>query len=501
MKLRPYQVAACEAAVKESRHGPALVALPTGTGKTALLMALARRFSEDTNKPTLVLTHTDEIAQQCLSLFHRSGFVVYLEKAASRASPGDVILASCGSDTIVVGSVQSLRGSRLRKWPNNFFGGLLVDEAHHSPARTWRAIIDYFSGCPKVGVTATATRRGLGRVFSLAYSMTPLEAVEDGWLTPARFLTVSSGKWDLGHLKKVGRDVTDGELSKTFGDGAFAEFVGTFKDLIGSRQAIAFLPGVASSEKVAEWLQAASIASVHVSGETERSTRQRVIRDFRESRIQVLSNCGVLTEGFDAPGASVIGIARQTKSPLLAIQMLGRGLRPLPGVIEGLSSACDRKAAIAKSEKPFCTILDFRGVGAICEEDFIHPVELLYGDFPNSKRAIKRKERQEYDYDEIRDEAIRIADEERKREAALAAEQRRRIEVEKARRWEVKEQDRFGARRKATTRQRAKIWALGKEIGIPLDRLRGYWDQCTETWSAAQASAVISKMEKQKSDD
>ena len=88
-----------------------------------------------------------------------------------------------------------------------------------------------------------------------------------------------------------------------------------------------------------------------VCGKTDRDERRKVLADFAAGKIQVVCNCGVLTEGFDDPGVEVIIMGRPTKSRSLYSQMVGRSTRPLPGVVDGPETADERKAAIAASAR------------------------------------------------------------------------------------------------------------------------------------------------------
>jgi type I site-specific restriction endonuclease len=98
-----------------------------------------------------------------------------------------------------------------------------------------------------------------------------------------------------------------------------------------------------------------------VCGKTDREERRRILADFAAGKLQVVCNCGVLTEGFDDPGVEVVIMGRPTKSRSLYSQMVGRSTRPLPGVVDGPETADERRAAIATSAKPSCLVVDFVG--------------------------------------------------------------------------------------------------------------------------------------------
>jgi hypothetical protein len=133
-------------------------------------------------------------------------------------------------------------------------------------------------------------------------------------------------------LKNGGSDYQAGDLGRALmeaeADKPIAE---AYVQYAGRRPGIVFTPTVATAEAVADSLNAAGVNTAVVSGATPREERLRIFDDFRTGKIKVLSNCMVLTEGFDAPWAEVAVIARPTQSQPLYVQMVGRVLRPYPG--------------------------------------------------------------------------------------------------------------------------------------------------------------------------
>jgi type I site-specific restriction endonuclease len=137
---------------------------------------------------------------------------------------------------------------------------------------------------------------------------------------------------------------------------------GSSIQIIGTRRTIVFTVSVKQAEVLcnifnrhrqgmAEW----------VCGTTNKDDRKEMLQRFQDGQVQVVCNCGVLTEGFDNPGVEVIVMARPTKSRALYAQMAGRATRPLTGLVDGLESAEARKAAILASNKPSALIIDFVG--------------------------------------------------------------------------------------------------------------------------------------------
>ena len=161
--LRPYQQAARDAIHTEWENGHArtLLVLPTGTGKTIVFASVAADQVRAGDR-VLILAHRGELLEQAADKLQRStGLVSAVEKAESTCLDSWF--------RVVVGSVQTLqRTARLERFPQDYFGTIIIDEAHHAITDGYRRILDYFSGAKVLGVTATPDRgdmRNLGEVF------------------------------------------------------------------------------------------------------------------------------------------------------------------------------------------------------------------------------------------------------------------------------------------------------------------------------------------------
>ena len=120
------------------------------------------------------------------------------------------------------------------------------------------------------------------------------------------------------------------------------------------------------------------VSADFVTESTSEIQRKTIVDKFKNGELQVLLNCMVFTEGFDAPATAVVANCRPTKSESLYAQIIGRVTRPLPGVVDGPDTPEARRAAIASSEKPFCTVLDF--VGNSGKHKLVSVVDVLAGD-------------------------------------------------------------------------------------------------------------------------
>ena len=187
-QLRPYQTAALEATRSQLRQYPStVVVLPTGCGKTVYA---AKLISEWEQGNCLFLAHTKDLIEQAADkLGSELGFRPAVEMNVQSADPHTLWQGGF----VVVGSVQSMYSDRrLEKYNKHPFGLIVVDEAHHSTASTYKKVIGYFQAINPnikvVGITATPNRSdgtALGLMFeSVAYQMSISDAVGQGWLAP-----------------------------------------------------------------------------------------------------------------------------------------------------------------------------------------------------------------------------------------------------------------------------------------------------------------------------
>ena len=131
----------------------------------------------------------------------------------------------------------------------------------------------------------------------------------------------------------------------------------------------------------------------YVCGKTNPKDREDMLADFRNGSLPILTNCGVMTEGVDVPRAEVI-VPKPTKSHALAIQMYGRGLRPPEvdgkSIVNQHASASERRAAISRSRKPCCTILDLYGVTG--RHKMVTSPDVLGGDYSEEVIELTKQE-------------------------------------------------------------------------------------------------------------
>lgn len=325
--LRYYQQEAREAVQKAHRSARgALVCLPTGTGKSRLAGSIAWDHAV-TGSKVLILCPTITLTQQMYEDIRKLGLSVGIEQADNRvARPLPAVTIAC---------VHSMRGARLASFGRDEFGLVVSDEAHRSISPLYAGVFAHFESARLLGLTATPDRSdgvSLANVFTeLAYEMSMLRAISEGWLTPLRFKTAITN-FDAKALRTVAGEVDPGSVAKEIvRSGLLHEAANTLAELAEGERTVAFLPTVASSKAFVAELIARNISAAHIDGTTPTTVRDETFKLFVDGHLRVLSNVGCLVEGWDCPAASVIALLNPTKSRSRVCQMVGRGTRLLPG--------------------------------------------------------------------------------------------------------------------------------------------------------------------------
>ncbi|MCA8975778.1 MAG: DEAD/DEAH box helicase [Planctomycetes bacterium] len=331
MNLRPYQTAALEAvrATYRQRHRAALVVMPTGTGKTVLFAEISRLAKG----PVLVLAHRQELVEQAREKIAAwCNDVVAVEMAGRR----DLTRPDGSRPKIAVASIQTLR-QRLHDIPRDAFRIVVIDEAHHATAASYRAVIDHFDA-HLLGVTATPDRgdgKALGEVFTaVAFEYDMRAAIRDGWLCPIRSFLVKT-EADFSGVRKIAGELAAADVeSILIREPHLAEIATPILRERGLRPAIVFAASVAHAHalcRVMNELAADADFAAALDGATSYELRAPILARFRRGEIKVLVNCALFTEGFDVPDIALVAIARPVLSRSFYAQMVGRGTRIAKG--------------------------------------------------------------------------------------------------------------------------------------------------------------------------
>lgn len=336
LPLRPYQ-ADTIAAINEAWDrgvNRASAVLPTGSGKTVIFSHLSKQ-AHDRGHRSLIIAHREELLTQAADKL----------RAVAPGIPLGLVKAEHNEHQdagVVIASIQTLARPKRRQQITGI-GTLIIDEAHHAAADSYLEVMKHFGawrGLPTAGLTATMTRQdgGLSDVWpEVVYSRDILEMITDKYLVDVRGKTVRIADLDLDDVATRGGDFQDGALGAALDHSQAAQAVAeAYLEHAADRQGILFAPTVATAQSFADALTAAGIKAAAVWGAMAKDERADILERYAKREIQVLTNCAVLTEGFDEPAASCVVIARPTRSPGLYIQMVGRVLRPFPGKTDAL---------------------------------------------------------------------------------------------------------------------------------------------------------------------
>lgn len=325
-ELRPYQQQARDRihAEWDAGHTRTLLVLPTGTGKTIVFASVAADQVRAGDR-VLILAHRGELLEQAADKLQRStGLVSAVEKAESTCLDSWF--------RVVVGSVQTLqRTARLERFPQDYFGTIIIDEAHHAITDGYRRILDYFSGAKVLGVTATPDRgdmRNLGEVFdSLAFEYKLTDAIKEGYLCKIMAQTIPL-QLDITSVTMSGGDYAVGDLGTAL-DPYLEQIAAEMAQRCKGRKTVVFLPLIKTSQKFRDLLNTYGFRAAEVNGQSD--DRRQVLADFDAGKYNVLCNSMLLTEGWDCPSVDCVVVLRPTKVRSLYSQMVGRGTRLAPG--------------------------------------------------------------------------------------------------------------------------------------------------------------------------
>lgn len=322
IKLRDYQ----QKAVDEIRyamqcgHRSVLFVLPTGGGKTVIFSYITESAAIKGNR-VLIVVHRQELVEQT-------------SRTLSDIGVDHGIIANGWtqdlSHGVQIASVGTL-ARRLHRFEPSFFLLIVIDEAHHAVAGTWGKILKHFDKAKQLGVTATPERldgKGLGGMFTVMVQGPSAQELQDaGHLAPAKYfghpdrnnnpLPIRGNEFDLDALEKeaLTRKSLDSPVQQ-------------YKARLNGQTAVAFCLTVAHAEMLADSFCIAGIPAVALDGKLSKTVRRKRIQALAEGKINVLTSCMVISEGFDLPSVGGCILLRPTMSLALHLQQIGRCLRP-----------------------------------------------------------------------------------------------------------------------------------------------------------------------------
>ncbi|MBK8123961.1 MAG: DEAD/DEAH box helicase [Dokdonella sp.] len=329
--LRPYQaskVAEARALMGQGKRSICLVA-PCGAGKT-IIAAHIIHSALSKQRRVLFLAHRRELIDQCAEKLRALGILDY-----------NVVLSGHPHSRnpnapMQIASIQTLI---RREYPPADL--IIVDESHHAAAGQYQTLLKNYPDAYVLGLTATPERldgKGLDGIFhDLLEVATVPDLIDSGFLVAPTCLGPSPEmaaqlKSALASVKVRGGDYAEGALGDAMDH---AELVGDivqhWKEWAAGQKTIVFAASILHSQHIIQQFQAAGIPAAHLDGKMATPEREGILAAWRSGDIQVVSNCQILTEGFDFPELSCCVLARPTKSVALFLQMCGRVLRTAPG--------------------------------------------------------------------------------------------------------------------------------------------------------------------------
>ena len=318
--LRDYQIDICSR-VSEAfeHHRSVMVQMPTGTGKTMVLAELVKRLMmKDEGVRILIVAHRRELTDQIKATIKRM-------KMDSR--------------NITVESIQTI-SRRINAL--DFIPSLVViDEAHHALAKTYKMMWDTWPDARFLGLTATPCRlngKGFTDLFDVLVQSWDIPAfIKEKWLSTYDFVSIKADSRTqqlISSLKKRGADgdyqvkEMDAVLNKR---PSIERLYNCVMEFARNRKGFVYAINIDHARSIAEYYQEQGVNAVAIDSHTPVKERERIISSFRSGELQVLVNVDIFSEGFDCPDVEFIQLARPTLSLAKYLQMVGRGLRPSKG--------------------------------------------------------------------------------------------------------------------------------------------------------------------------
>ena len=306
IQLREYQTELYDKTVDAFRHGSkrVLVTVGCGAGKSYIFAKMAER----TKGPVLVLTHRRELLDQTGQLFREHGIDARVEMILTEAN-------------------------RLGQYERPAL--IITDEAHLSRSNSWMRVLDHYSTFT-VGFTATPIRldgKPLGDIYDeLVTGVSVRWLIDNHRLAPYEYYAPTAVETDS--LRVQAGDYVIRDLEQLMTDRAiYSDVLKSWEKLAKGQKTIAYCVSVKHAQETAALFRNAGYPAVEIDGATPPKKRAEIMRDFRDGKIMVLCNVGIISEGVSIDDVSCCLLLRPTESHALYWQQGMRAMRYQPGKV------------------------------------------------------------------------------------------------------------------------------------------------------------------------
>lgn len=329
LTLRPYQALAVQNLRSALAGGASRLMLcsPTGSGKTEVGMALVKGALAK-RKRVAFLCNRIHLVEQTSRRFTKAGIRHGIIQGANTTRI---------YENVLIGSIQTIA---RRGMPEVDI--VVIDEAHCvAGSKEYRAVIAAAKGAPVIGLSATPYARGLGKHYDelggalfeqMVIAATIPELIRDGYLVDCDVYAPSEP--DMTGIKQAKNafgdmDYTDADVGRaTDKPELIGDIVAHWLKLADQSPTVCFASNIAHSQHIVEQFCAAGVPAEHIDCYTDDGERQAVLNRIQTGETLIVSNVGILAEGWDFPACRTLILARPTRSLIRYIQMAGRVLRP-----------------------------------------------------------------------------------------------------------------------------------------------------------------------------
>ena len=328
IKLFNYQEDMKERIEKALRlHRSVMAQMPTGTGKTYLLTAVIDSFvSNNPMEKVWIVAHRRELVSQ-------------IDETVRKFHSYSTSNTSSLLSSVKAMSIQWLMRhyDEIEEEP----GMIVIDEAHHALAKTYKEMWERFPKSKFLGLTATPCRlngKGFTDLFDvLVQSWSVPEFISKGRLATYDFVSIKSDGVTQRLIDSLQKRGADGDYQNKEMDmllnkkPSIERLYRSFEEFGKDRKGIVYAINISHAQKITKLYQENGVKAIAIDSKTPATERQQDIEAFKKGDIQVLVNVDIFSEGFDCPDVEFVQLARPTLSLAKYLQMVGRGLRVAKG--------------------------------------------------------------------------------------------------------------------------------------------------------------------------